>query len=726
MVPREPKNSNEFAGLQGASQIGTMQSRASARRRATAFPIIACLIMATVAIAKPAMANEGTKAGQQPTAQNNFQLFLAREKTLLLRGALPDAAPVKAWVSSLNAQGRWPDIDYTNQEKAFWKTSDHLVRVKALSRALVDPKSPLYKNAELKAATFRALDDWITNRYKNPNWWHNDIGVPIIMHDILVLIGDQLQGERRAGALAILNQYGRAKPNDGANTVWEAQLGLVYGAFTEDSALVAQQSKLISGEVKVSRGEGIQSDGSYHQHGPRLQQFHYGGAFQGDIARLGWLLHGTPWAISPDKMQILGDCVLNGSQWMVRGISTVPGTLDRSVSRPNALRGDLRTVAGFLREAIPARAKEFDALIARQSGTGKPLVGFRSYPRSDFSVYQRPEFSFFVKTVSDRTQMTEIGMNGDNLKGQKLNAGDHYLLREGEEYFNLPPVWDWDLLPGVTWAKGAGGIQRQPFVGAIGDGVSGATVMDYRFGNKEGTVGLSARKLWATDGDTLVCLISDLKTMGTTEPVRTALDQCLLQGTVTVADKNGGVTIVPPGIQAAQPLRWIHHSGFVYIPLGTSPVSLKTGPVTGAWQLINQSTSKDPVTKSVFLPVLEQGTSPNGTAGGFAISLARTSGDAAKIADKPSWQILKNDAGCQAVRFADGNLMVAFYQAGKLEEAGKAVLEVSQPCLVLRSKDGLRLCDPTQKGGIVEVTWAGKRVNVTLPAEGLASAVVAQ
>ncbi|MDQ2686442.1 MAG: polysaccharide lyase beta-sandwich domain-containing protein [Armatimonadota bacterium] len=663
----------------------------------------------------------GSAKPASPGESAGFQTVIVHEREALLRGTPPDPAKIKAWMAALTPDGSWPDINYADQNPASWPTSQHLERVQALNQALVDPRSALHDDPALQAATLRALDYWTAHRFHNPNWWHNDIGVPTLMSAILTLLGDRVSGDRQTAALAVLNQFGRTKPGGGANTVWEAELGLSYAVLTGDAALAAQQSALISGEIKVSTGEGIQSDWSFHQHGARLQQFHYGGAFLTDTSRLGWVLHGTPWAISEEKLQILANCVLQGSQWMARGVRTVPGTEDRSISRPNSGTADLRGVARDLREALPSRAAELDALIARQSGEGASLTGFRAYPRSDFSAYQRPAFAFFVKTVSSRTFTTETGMNGENLKGQKLGCGDSYLLRDGQEYFNLQPVWDWDLLPGVTWAVGAGEVQRLPFVGAIGDGTVGATAMDYAFGTKADPAALTARKFWACDGDTAVCLIGDLRTSGVTAPVRTALDQCRLRGLVTVGDVNGAVKTLSADTEAA-PLRWIHHAGVVYIPLGGQSVSLRLGPATGNWYAINHGYSKDPVTAPVFLPVLEQGASPNGQASGFVIAPAATPTQAAQLAAKPTWAVLRNDGDCQAVRFTNGDLMVAFYKMGRLEADGKPLLTVDRPCLVLQRGGMTRACDPTQKGGTVNLTrGAGAAVPVALPPGGLAS-----
>jgi chondroitin AC lyase len=667
---------------------------------------------------------------EPPAAVSPAAMVLSRERELLLRGRLPDVPKARAWVASLGAEGRWPDIDYNDKQPAGWKTSQHLDRILTLSRLVADPMSPLHDDPAFLAAIGRGLDDWITHRYHNSNWWHNDIGVPIMMRDTIVLLADRLSGARRTGALAVLSQYGRAKAGDGANTMWEARLGLDYALLTGDAALADSQSRLIGGEIAVKKGEGIQSDGSYHQHGPRLQQFHYGGAFMTDGVKLGWLLHGTPWAISERSLTALADCLLSGGEWMQRNGYTVPSTLDRSVSRPGTLRGGNQAgLAAMLRDALPSRAAALDALIARESNApgAAPLTGFRAFPRSDFATYHRPTFSFFVKTVSSRTLTTETTMNGENLLGHLLGCGDSYILRDGPQYFDLPPVWDWDLIPGVTWAIGVGDVERQPFVGSLGDGDAGVTAMDYRFGVGKGPAAmptLTAHKLWAADGYVVVCLIGDLHASASvTAPVRTALDQCLLRGPVTVGTGDGRIETVTSGTMPARPLRWIHHDGITYIPLNAAiPVSLRLGPVTGSWRRINRSGSPDDVTMPTFLPTLEQGIAPQGQSSGFAlIGACPTPADAARAAARPGYRILRNDSACQAVRFADGALMAAFYQPGELADGGPPLVAVDRPCLLLIRNGDLRVCDPTQAGATVTVSYRGRVTPMVAPSGGQAS-----
>ena len=79
-------------------------------------------------------------------------------------------------------------------------------------------------------------------------------------------------------------------------------------------------------------------------------------------------------------------------------------------------------------------------IIEREAGRGKPLVGFRHFPRSDFTVYHRESFSFFLKTMSTRTLPSER-IDNENVKGRRLYRSDTHFMRDGQEYFNMMPVW---------------------------------------------------------------------------------------------------------------------------------------------------------------------------------------------------------------------------------------------------------------------------------------------
>jgi chondroitin AC lyase len=428
----------------------------------------------------------------------------------------------------------------------------------------------------------------------------------------------------------------------------------------------------------------------------------------------------TPWALPPAKIGLLVDYALLGQQWMSRWNFTVPGTVDRAVSRPDSMKiTDLDGNAALLADADPARRPELEQCRARVVRSGTPLGGFRSYPRSDFACYQRPGFSFFVKTISTRTLGAEMGMNGENLKGWHLNSGDTYTLRQGDEYENLAPVWDWSLLPGVTGVAGLDKVERQAFCGAVGDGESGCSAMESQATDGGGVDRLAARKAYFCHGDAVVCLIGGLSAHAGDRPARTALDQRLLRGTVTAGDRTGDAHTLTAGETQLAEVRWIYHDGLVYVPMAPRNLTVRMGPATGTWRAINASGSAATVEKAVFLPFLTHGANLEQGSAGYAIFPCENVAQAADRAKAPGYAVVQNDAACQAVQWSDGMLMAVFYAPGELRGAGRPVLATDMPCLLLSGKGRLFASDPLQHGGPAQISVdGGPAVRVSLPADG--------
>lgn len=615
------------------------------------------------------------------------ETILARYKKYLLDAIRPGNADSLA--AAVDAAGRWPDIDYGDTQRANWQPLYHLERVRDLAITWSDARSEHYHDPRLWTALNRALDHWLKERYHNSNWWHNEIGVPQHMRDILVLLHDTLDHRRLAGALQVLGQYRLQRPGAGANLVWSADLGLHFGALTGNDTLIQKCARLVADEVRITTGDGIQPDYSFHQHYTRLQMYQYGAAFLQNNVRLAWELMGTDWAFPEEKVRLLANFILDGWQWMARGINTVPGTIDRSVSRVGALHSaDLRSWIPYLCMLYPADEAAFRAIGDRQEGRGVPLEGYRYFPYSDFSVYQDRRFSFFLKTLSDRTLPTE-SINGENLKGQLLNSGDAYMIRTGQEYFNLMPVWDWTRLPGVTSFEGAAGAGRRSFTGGITDGHSGLTVMDYDIKGKDGD-SLVARKFWACHDGMVVCLIGGLHTSGIKGDIFTTLDQCRWEGPITIGRGSRIRTVTTAGEQHLDSVTWLHHAGVTTLFLQPSRIDLFAGTVTGSWRSINTSGPTAPVTEKIYRPVLQHAFSREGGRDvlgdiGYVLTATTTAVEAAALARHPSWTICRNDGDCQAVRFQDGTILAAFYTQGHLTLTDGQTIVADKPCLMLIS-----------------------------------------
>ncbi len=636
-------------------------------------------------------------------------LVLSRCRERVLASRRRDVPRVTRYLEELSEDGRWADIDYDDRSPSSWRTVAHLSRVRDMAVALVSEESDLAGDAVLKDGLRRALRDWTDHRYEH-TWWWTQIGVPQIMRDIVVVLGDRLKGDLRAGALEVIGHH--EVRGSGANLVWSAELALHHACLEGRTRDAATAARRIWQEVVRGAAQGIQNDNSFYQHGPRLQAFHYGGSYARVVVDVAWQLRGTPWEMPEDKRDILSDYILEGLQWMCRGTYTVPSTLDRAVSRGNSLRAsDLRGLLSLWREVDPERQEEIDAFIARQEGEGRPLDGYRHFPRADFSVYHQPDASVFLKTLSDRTRATE-SINSENLKGVPyLHSGDCYVLRDGLEYHNMQPVWDWRYLPGVTTAGPGGKVEQSPFVGGLSADPGGLTAMDYRRTDESGGT-LSMRKAWFFFDDTMLCLMSEPRAPDA-GPVRTALEQCRLRSRVWIGRAGRQPAVLAEGAHRFDDVRWLLHHGVGYLLAAPSTVEVTVGPVTGSWHSINHGRSDDPVTEPVFMAVLEHGPQPPATA--YAVLLGADTNSMQAAASDPPWTVIHNDSVAQCVALPDGLHMAACYAPARIVEVG---FETTRPCLAAWDRARLRVSDPTQTGGTATITLTGGTVTAELPDDG--------
>ena len=643
---------------------------------------------------------------QADTILSRYEQFMF--STLKVRDDLSNIA------SSLNGDGQWADINYKDLERGSWQPLNHIKRTRDIAFAYAFPDSKFYHDAELLKKINLAVHNWVRNRYVCPNWWHNEIGVPQIARDIAVLLRHTFSDQQMANVLSILAQYKVRDDATGANLVWDADLGLHYGLLTKKTELVQECRDLINQEIRITTGDGVQPDYSFHQHGSRLQMYQYGGAFLLENVRLAWELRETSLAFPHDKINLLTDFVLNGWQWMTRGINTVPGTMDRSASRKDALHSsDIRTLIPYLIDLIPERTSELTAVEDHQNGEGV-LIGFRYFPYSDFAAYQQKDFSFFLKTISTRTLATE-SINSENLKGHLLNSGDAYLIRDGQEYFNLMPAWNWEYLPGVTSFKGADKIKRKPFAGSVSDGEGGFTSMDYVLESKDGR-SISAKKSWFCYDNKVVCLIADLKGKGV-DSAYTVMDQCKWIDKVIA---NGKIKLLDKGYHPFESLKWIYHRNFVYVPLTHSAAEIQLHSVTAKWSDINTSESDEPEHEKVFLPVLLHNDMSKGNSFAYLVSFSKTVAAAKGIAKRPGCKIIRNDSLCQAVVFKDGTIMIAFFEPGSVK-INRDHLFVDKACLVLIRNNKIYVSDPQQNNSSVVVQLNDKKFDVQLPAKGFST-----
>ncbi len=587
---------------------------------------------------------------------------------------------------SLRADGSWAVLDYGDAERNQWKSSAHLTRVLTLAKAHRASDVAEAQRAAFKASLMSSLDFWLRNDFQNPNWWHNQIGVPSVIGNIMLLVGDDASPAQFDKTISMLKRS-TLKDMTGANLVWMARNQIVRGCLENAPAVVAEAFDAMWNEIRVAdpKGEGIQIDWSFHQHGPVLYNGGYGASFSSDCAQFIAYARGTRFAIPEVRLRLFENFILEGQQWMVRGPVYDYGVTGREITRANRNAADLKRVTEILSAEPGLRRSELENFNARLEGSeaAPMLTGNRHFWMSDFMTHHRPAYSTSARMFSTRTFNTDAYINGEGKKSHHLADGATYLFRRGDEYKDIFPVWDWQRVPGTTVEQIAAPLDpkkmhskgKTPFVGGVSDGTYGAAAMQLE------RESLTARKAWFYFDEEFVCLGAGISATSD-NVVLTSLNQALLNGEVRVS---GQITPLARGEHDLPAANWVWHDSIGYVFPRPARVHIKNEAQQGSWAEIG-SGSKAPISRDVFSVWLDHGTRPTDATYQYIVVPGITpQALAARVANGPSAiEILSNTPLLQAVRHRGSNgVQAVFHQAGTLSAGRGWTVRVDQPCLVL-------------------------------------------
>lgn len=614
---------------------------------------------------------------------------------------------------SLGDDGSWKDIDYTDQARSIWQARKHTERLLQMSRA-----HRLAPEPRLLQSILSALDFWILQDFRNPNWWQNEIGTPQLLGTTAILLGENLTDTRKEKLLPILKRSAWVKWT-GQNLVWGVTNQIQRGLIERNADTITEGYNRLYQEVRRTSAEGIQHDHSFHQHGPQLYSGGYGLNFAIDAARFAGLSWGTRWQIPQDRMEILTSYLLDGLRWAMHGGRIDYSTVGREITRKGKTavprswaRGPVapigvayglpHTLALLAEHPVPRRdeLRSFVASLVGDPGAD-PLVGNRHFWRSDYHAHHRPGWFASVKMFSTRIINAEL-VNDEGRKSHHLSDGANLLYLSGGEYTDIFPVWDWTKVPGTTAEQGTLEIEpgrsigvrgKTSFVGGVSDGRFGLAAMDLLRGP------LKARKAWFFFDDGYICLGTGIACTSD-NAVATSMNQCLLQGHVSRGDG------------------WVHHAGVGYIFTSRAPVQLTTGEQSGRWSDIG--TGSDGLLKrDVFNLWIDHGVKPQDASYVYTILPGATPEQTAAQLANPTVVTIANSPAQQAVWDARAKVLaVAFWEKGSVKWE-QHTLAVDRPCLILlnlsQSPGRLAISNPLNEQATITITLDGASTTMELP-----------
>ena len=413
--------------------------------------------------------------------------------------------------STLKADGSWGDIEYRSELRSNWPAGAHL---RERLRILAADWRRNGSRESLEAA-HRALGFWLRHRFKNPNWWWNDIGVPMSVGDAAIMMDGELSDGERKGVVELMTVEEPKHAKTGQNFAWMSENRLRRGIIARDADLVKASLADVLREVRLGGREGIRSDWCFHQHGEQPQFGNYGLSFLADQSRLAALLAGTGFDYPPEKLELVRSLASEGYAWICWN-----GMMDVSAMGRQLQKDTQRKKAANVERAFANLEK---------TGWVRPAsrLGFRYFDKSAYAVYRAKGFMASVRASTPRITGTETWINEDNAKGMCMADGALMTYATGREYENVFPLWDdWRMIPGVTAYLGKPVVRkdsrnRRDDIRAEASGDGGS--FEFTFERE----GLVARKKWTFSPDGIVCEGSGITASDGAYEVATCVEHAL-------------------------------------------------------------------------------------------------------------------------------------------------------------------------------------------------------
>jgi chondroitin AC lyase len=625
-----------------------------------------------------------------------------KKRILDLNGKPPDET-VLQYIESQQTDGSWKDINYQDTMRSQWGPSVHAGRLSAMAAAYKNKNSVFYKKKSAAEKIHLGMKYWNDGKFVCRNWWYNQIGVPRILGILYLLMEDEMSKSETEAAIRYMknSKFGMT----GQNSAWLAENVLVRALLEKNETLLLEARNYILRELVVSQeGEGIRPDMSFQQHGPQQQFGNYGLSFANTQTYWARIFKGTEYEVSREQLEILHHYLVDGLQWTCwKGYMDI-GSCGRQVV-PTAQKSKAGAYGTSLKHAMaanPENTDEYEHILKRDieaSTAENDLTGYRFFNYSDYGLYRTGNWSAGLKMSSVRTIGAEI-INYENLLGRFLCNGGLFFYREGSEYEDIFPVWDWTRVPGTTClltdSLFPGVIisryyaNKHDFVGGLSGnqaGVSTIVVND---------AGLHAKKSYFFIDRAVVCIGSDIRGDGPYE-ITTSIEQKLQKGDISVSQDAEGQTV--------------YHDKMAYYIFDNPALKIQCGKATGNWQRTAFINSPAPVEKDVFGLWIEHGAGAEHASYCYMVFPYVNETNRTNGIDRADIKIVQRDQKVHAVQYKNTFQAVFFEPASVSLEQNETVSALT-PCLVMMETDGnkrfLSICDPAWKEDRIELKLSGK------------------
>lgn len=623
-------------------------------------------------------------------------------------------------------------------------------RIKSMALAYNTYGSALYQDSGLLNDIIYALDWYNANKYYSgkasyQNWWDWQIGVPLALNDITILMYEHLTSEQITAYMNAVDFYQPTVTMTGANRVWECEIIGVRGVIVKDSAKITAAVEGLSNLFDyVTSGDGFYEDGSFVQHNFYAYTGGYGKDLLTSMTNLLYLVNNSSWQVSdPD--------IANVYQWIYDSYEPViyKGNLmdmvrgreiSRYYSQDNlASLPVISSIIKLTEIANPADKAAYKSMVKYWltsddkhtflNNASIPMIEAASAILDDGSVSLRGEQKAFLPFIGmDRSlQITEqyrfgISMNssrianyesinGENAKGWHTSDGMTYLYNADLSQYddNFWPTVNSYRLPGTTvlhnTASTANTRNDKTFVGSTSAGEYGIVGMVL----KEATNTLTAKKSWFLFDDEIVALGAGINSSDGINVESVIENRKLTPSGENEVSVNGIPSVTAMGQEVTlNQVSYVNLSGNVegadigyYFPDSPQIHALRETR-SAAWSDIDtrSTTPKTQVTNRFLTLWFDHGSNPADSTYSYVILPNKNGTQTASYAGDPDITILENSAEAQGVKEKNLKMTGVIFWNNITKTVGD-ITSNSKSSVITKEGDGIleiSVSDPTQEG----------------------------
>jgi chondroitin AC lyase len=656
---------------------------------------------------------------------DDFKTIKDRVVAELLKSSVNDRR-VESIVNKMNDDGSFNDINYEDLSRtAGFPQGRHTSNLVYLAKAYRDKSSAFFNQKEIKETITLGFKYWVDNDFFGDNWHNNQITTPSNLVNLMLLIGDELPKDLVEKGQPIIGRAhmkaSGARPS--GDRIVIAGILAKNLLFKGDRTQFAEIIKLIEGEVKFSTGSrGMQHDFSFHHRQDRVNNTtSYGyGKYANAFGEWSSYVAKTEYAFSVEKINHLIDYYLDGIfKQQVYAIYSDVSVKNRSITHKARFRPQGTLEIERLLQSTDYRKDELEEVIRLRKGETKPSQSFaKFFWQTEHFVFQRPNFYTTVRMFSTRNRNMEEPYNGPGKPTHHRADGTNYLMRKGDEYHNIWPVYDWQKISGTTIVQKPAlhppeEIQKEgltDFVGAVTDGLLGAVAFDFKSPHDF----VEAKKAWFFFDDVYVCLGTDIQS-NQRLPVFTTINQVLMRSDVTIS-QNGKIETLLEGDRVLENVKWVHQDHVGYIFPKPETISLSNQIQTGRWSDITdeKNVSDELVSEKVFAMWFDHGKRPKNASYHYIVVPDVTETEMREMSNaNHNIQILVNTPNIQGVKHSKRNIsQLAFYKAGKVEISNDTAVSMDSQGMAMIKMSGnkietLSVSDPSRKLNRMTMTVSG-------------------